>query len=119
MFFASFVTTMQIFYGVIETLQTVRANKESLWGFWHTKLCGKLGEMRIMREYQEFMDRILEFHDDETRIDELYHCLERFGESVNEVKSLAEFQRMRSILLIERVGLEVKIENRSISPIGL
>lgn len=83
----------------------IRGNEESLWGFWHTKLCGKLEELGVMNEYREFMDRILEFQNDETRIDELYHCLERFGETVNGVKSLAEFQRMKSILLIERVRL--------------
>ena len=95
---------MQILYGVLETLKTVRANKVSLWGFWHTKLCGKLEEMGVMQEYREFMDKILEFDDDESRIDELYRCLERFGETVNGVKELSEFQRMNSILLIERVN---------------
>ena len=95
---------MQILYGVLETLKAVRSNKVSLWAFWHSKLCRKLEEMGIMKEYNEFMERILEFEDDKSRIDELYRCLERFGETVNGVKELSEFQRMNSILLIERVN---------------
>ena len=94
---------MQTFYGVVDALDGIQKNGSALWGYWHTELCSRLERMGLMQEYRELMDGILDFKKDNQRIDELYHCLERFGTNVNEVKSLVEFQRLKTMVFIERV----------------